>query len=296
MGSAIHLVTRACLVALLLFVPGGAAFALAIVDSSLTISNLMIMPASGSASFETPLSTSATTHAFNSLGEEVFNGNSGTGMDVNANAMATYAQGSAQALASTNSVGASASVNIPAAGVLAGVSVPGSDGDLSGFFDITGTSPVNVTFSIQVSRSLSGVSNTLGFLQTGDLTAELDIDGTPVLFDYETLPMLPSLAGINNYPNTTIPISETLTGMASLDPMVSHFFDMHADAEAQAFTVPAPLIGHGLPVLLAVGGMLLGALLRRELGSLAAGSGAPAWRRRARGSQLMEDNKASRHG
>ena len=266
---------QACLVALMLAVPGRAVFAFAIVDSSLTISNLTITPASGSASFELPLSTSVTTHAFNSLGEEVFNGNSGTGTDVTANASVTYATGSAAALASNNSVSASASVNIPGGIVLAGVNVPGSDGDLSGFFDITGasTNPVDVTFSMQVSGSFSGVSDAFGFLQNGDLTAELDIDGTPVLFDFETLPGLPSVAGINNYPNTTIPISETLTGNMLLDPTVSHFFDMHADAEAQAFDIAEP---GSLPLLLA-------------------GLGALAWRRRRSASQLGKQEQRSRH-
>ena len=60
MRTAIHLMMRACLTALLLAVPGGAALAMAIVDSSLTISNLTITPATGSASFELPLTTSAT--------------------------------------------------------------------------------------------------------------------------------------------------------------------------------------------------------------------------------------------
>jgi hypothetical protein len=274
MGLAIHLVTRAGLVALLVGVPGGAAFALAIVDSSLTISNLTIMPASGSVSFELPsLATSATTHAFNSLGEEVFDGNSGSGT-VTANAMVTFAHGTA--MASTSSVSASASVNIPADGtVLAGVNVPGSDGDFSGLFDINGasTNPVNVTFSMQVSGSLDGVSDAAGFLQNGDLTAELDIDGTPVLFDFETLPGLPSVAGINNYPNTTIPISETLTATISL-ATGSHFFDMHADAEAQAFNIAEP----------------------GSLSLLLAGLGALAWRRRGGARRFMEHNKASRHG
>ena len=145
MGSAIHLVARAGLVALLLALPGGAAFALAIVDSSLTISNLTITPASGSASFLLPLDTSATTHAFNSLGEEVFDGNAGVGTDVSANAAVTFAQGNAQARASNRSVSAAASVNIPGGTVLAGVSVPGSRADLSGFFDITGASANPVT-------------------------------------------------------------------------------------------------------------------------------------------------------
>jgi hypothetical protein len=264
MISPIHCASRAGLVALLVAVPGGAAFAAAMVDSSLTISNLMITPASGSVSFELlTLSTSATTHAFNSLGEEVFNGNSGSGT-VTANATVTFAQGTA--MASTSSVSASASVNIPADGtVLAGVNVPGSDGDFSGLFDITGasTSSINVTFSMQVSGSLNGVSDAAGFLQNGDLTAELDIDGTPVLFDFETLNNLPSVAGINNYPNTIMPISETLTATISLDPTVSHFFDMHADAETQAFNIAEP---GSLSLLLAGLGALawLGALMRHE--------------------------------
>ena len=97
MRTAIHFLSRAGLVALGLAVPHGAALALAMVDSSLTITNLTIMPASGSVSFELPtLSTSAATHAFNSLGEEVFNGNSGTG-PVSATAMVTFAQGTAMA-------------------------------------------------------------------------------------------------------------------------------------------------------------------------------------------------------
>lgn len=273
MGTANHLVMRAGLVALGLAVPGGAAFAAAMVDSSLTISNLTIKPTSGTVSFETPLTTSATTHAFNSLGEEVSNGNSGTG-PVSAGAMVTFAQGTAQA--STTSVGASALVNIPSGRtVLAGVNVPGSDGDLSGLFDITGasTNPVNVTFSMQVSGSLSGVSDAAGLLQNGDLTAELDIDGTPVLFDFETLPGLPSVAGINNYPITTVPILETLTGSASLDPTLSHFFDMHADAEAQAFNIPEP----------------------GSLGLLLAGWGALAWRRRS-ATRTTRQTKPRRHG
>ena len=272
MSSPIYYLSRAGLVALLVAVPGGAAFAAAMVDSSLTISNLMITPASGSVSFELlTLSTSATTHAFNSLGEEVFDGNSGTG-PVSAIATVTFAQGTA--MASTSSVSASASVNIPADGtVLAGVNVPGSDSDLSGFFDINGasTNPVNVTFSMQVSGELDGVSDAAGFLQNGDLTAELDIDGTPVLFDFETLPQLPSVAGVNNYPNTTCTIPPDTTCMIisvtsakiSLDPTVSHRFDMRADAEAQAFNIPEP---GSLSLLLAGLGALawLGALMRHE--------------------------------
>jgi hypothetical protein len=251
------------------------------VDSSLTISNLTITPTTGSASFELPLTTSATTHAFNSLGEEVFDGNSSsTGMDVNATAVVTAATGTAQALASNNSVGASASVNIPPDGtVLAGVNVPGSDADLSGFFDITGaaTNPVDVTFSMKVSGSLHGVSDAVGFLQNGDLTAELDIDGSAVLFDMESLPKLPSLPGINNYPNTTCTIppdtictitSQTLATI-SLDPTIPHFFDLHADAEAQAFNIVEP----------------------GSLSLLLAGLGALAWRR-----QSTERNKARRGG
>jgi hypothetical protein len=282
MRTAIHLVMRACLVTSLLAVPGGAALALAIVDSSLTITNLTITPASGSASFELPLDTSAATNSFNSLGESVSNGNTGVGTPVSASAAVTFAQGTAQASPSPGSVGASASVNIPSGTVLAGVTLPGSIADLSGNFIITGsaTALVNVTFSMQVSGSLSGVSDALGFLQTGDLTAELDIDGTPVLFDYEALPGLPSVAGINNLPNTTIPISETLTATTLLDTF-PHFFDMHADAEVQAFnTVPAPLIGRGLPVFLAVGGILFGASLSRGLGWLLAEMGALTWSRR----------------
>jgi hypothetical protein len=281
MGSAIRLMTRACLVGLLLAVPGGAALALAIIDSSLTISNLTITPASGSLSVLGPLDTSATTHAFNSLGEEVFDGNSGTGTDVSASAMVLFAQGSAQARAFNGSVTAAATVNIPGGTVLAGVNVPGSDADLTGNFAITGalTNPVNVTFSMLVKASLHGVSDALGFLQVDDITAQLNIDGTPVLFDFQSLPGLPSIPGINNYPDTTciIPpdttctISSKTSATISLDPTVSHFFDMRADAEAQAFNIAEP----------------------GSLSLLLAGLGALAWRRRG-SRQHANQNKASR--
>jgi hypothetical protein len=268
-------VIRASLIVLLVAVPGGSALAFAIVDSSLTISNLMIKPVSGTASFETPLTTSATTHAFNSLGEDVSDGNtSSIGTDVTANAVVTFAQGAANALVSNNSVFAKASVNIPGGGVLAGVNVPGSDGDLSGNFDINGastTNPINVTFSMQVTGSLHGVSDAMGFLQNGDLTAELDIDGTPVLFDLESLPGLSSTAGVNNYPDTTCTIPPDTTcrivsvtsATISLDPTVPHFFDLHADAEAQALNIAEP---GSLSLLLAGLGALawLGALMRYE--------------------------------
>jgi hypothetical protein len=49
----------------------------------------------GTPSFELPLDTSATTHAFNSLGEDVFDGNSGVGMDLSAIA-AAFAAGTAR--------------------------------------------------------------------------------------------------------------------------------------------------------------------------------------------------------
>jgi hypothetical protein len=239
---------------------GGAAFAKAVVDSSLTISNLIIAPADGSVSIQGPLGTSAATNAFNSLGESASNGNTGTGSDVSASAAVTFAQGTAAALASSGSVSASSSIDITGGGALAGVTLPGSVADLTGVFDIDGTAAdsVEVTFSMQLTGSLHGVSDAAGFLQAGDIAAELDIDGTPVLFASNTLPALPSLAGVGNYPDTTIPIAETLTATVPLDPTVSHFFDMHADDEQQGYTIPEP------------GGLFL----------LLIASGAVAWRRR----------------
>src|SRR5207248_2012074 len=235
LGLAKRLAVRACLVALLLALPGQTAFAFAVAESMLTISNLTITPALGSASILGPFDASATSHAFNSLGEEVFDGNSGTGTDVSANAAVTFAQGSAEARASTGTITAVGSVNAPGGTGLAGVNVPGSDADLTGTFAIIGASsnPVDVTFSMQVSGLLQGGSDASGFLQVDDITAQLNIDGAPVLFDFRSLPGLPSIAGINNYPDTIIPVSETLTATISLDPTVSHFLDMHSDAETQ---------------------------------------------------------------
>lgn len=259
MGRLKHIAAGMWLTVLLFAAPGAPAFALAVVDTSLTVSSLSITSDSGSVSFEDPLFVQAGTNAFNSLGETDGDFNSDIDATVSANTAVTYAQGSATASAGSGaangSVGAMASVGIPYGDALAGVTLPGSTADLMGFFDIVSlsTNPVTVTLSMQVSGLLHGMSDDYGFLQTGDITASLTIDGTPGLFLFASLPQLPSLTGINDYPDTIVPVSQTLTATVALDPTVSHFFDMEANAEAQAYNVPEPgtlsLVISGLGVL-----------------------------------------------
>jgi hypothetical protein len=93
-----------------------------------------------------------------------------------------------------------------------------------------------------------------------------------VLFDFADIARAAVAVGINTT-RTTIPVSETLTATVSLDPTFSHFFDMHADAEAQAFNIAEP----------------------GSLSLLLAGLAALAWRRRGGATQITRQTRISRH-
>ena len=238
--------------------------ALAITDASLTLSALSIVPDLGTAEVSDLVTCASVSGVFNSLGQSSGNSNpvgcaaflNMASTDVTTSAAVTDAQGSAHAFASlTEGVDAASSVNIPGGTVLAGVTLNGSIADLVGTLDVTGTEPVNVTFSIVVTGSLHGVSDAFGYLQTDDVTASLTVDGDTVLFDFISLPLLPSIPGIANYPSTTVPISETLIGTLQLDPTQSHFFDLEVNAESQAFNIPEP---SSLGLILASLGLLTG--------------------------------------
>jgi hypothetical protein len=132
--------------------------------------------------------------------------------------------------------------------------------------------PVDVKFGVQLSGVVHGVSDAAGFLEVGDVTAILLVDGVPVLFDLTSLPGLPSTPGINNYQEMTVPITGPLTATVPLDTNSLHFFLLRADAEAQAHNIAEP----------------------GSLALLLAGLGALAWTCRARPMLLPKQHGASR--
>ena len=238
---------RSCLTLLLLCLPFEMAFALAIASSTLSVSNLRIVPTTGSVAFSGPPDVTARANAFNSLGESDSNGASGTGIDVQADASVTFATAHAEASAAAGSASIASAVNLGGQGNAAGVSFPGSLASVSGLFDLTGASGmVDVSFSIDVSGLLRGATDSLGSFDT-DADASLEIDGTPVLFDFF------SLSGGPGFPDTTLLILETLSATLSLDSALSHsyFLTAHGDPTGTNHQVPEP--GAAALVLLALG-------------------------------------------
>lgn len=227
---------RSGLFVLLLFLPLKSAFALVMASSTLSIFNLQIIPITGSVVFSGPPDVSASVNAsFNSLGETDSNGAFGTGIDVLANAAVTFAAGHAEASASAGTASVTSAINLGGNSNAAGVSSPGSVASLSGFFDLTGVSGmVDVAFSFDVSGLLHGFADSIGSFGT-DFDASLEIDGTPMLFDFR------SLSGGPNFPDTTQLFSETLSATVSLDSTQSHFYIWTAHSDTfVSNTVPEP--------------------------------------------------------
>ncbi len=227
------------------------ALALAIADSSIAISNLLIAPASGSLVFgvDSPL-TSAFAQAGNSLGEA-----DGQFAGPDANAVVTWAEGHGAA-SGLSDVRAASGVNLP--GILNSAFAVGQ-GSLFGVFSITDDDPddgieaVDVTFSMDVTGHLHGFADGLGYFQT-EIIASLSLDGSDLLFHHS------ALSGGPHFPDTTVPVAPpTLSNMQTLNFGQEYFLFLQADSESSAYNLPEP----GTLALL-LGGLAGLARLRRS--------------------------------
>lgn len=203
------------------------AAALAITDSSLSISNLSIMPVSGRVVFDGGLPTAFVfAQAANSQGEL------DAQFDVShIEAHVTWADATADAAPAVGAVGATSAVNLPGFDNFGNSQGQGS---LFGSFVITGgTGAVDVTFSMNLAGQLHGFADAVGSFET-EVVATLEVDGGSVLFGrFE-------LQGGPNYPDTTLPLSEFLTATLPLEFGVSYFLFVQADSESFARNIPEP--------------------------------------------------------
>jgi hypothetical protein len=199
-----------------------------IVASSLSLTQLQILPSSGTVQFLPPINASAFVQVFDSLGG--FDQQFDSVDDGATNVSAATALASAAAAASAVSMTASSSsgINIPQIEAAAGT-VPGSPfGMLQGFFQIVGTTgPVSVQFLASLSTSQSLSTTGYGQSANSEVTFNLllpDISEAPILF-FDNLLQI----GANDSQNTSS--SFTLSSTVMLMPDMPLSLIAATDAE-----------------------------------------------------------------
>jgi hypothetical protein len=157
-----------------------------IVSSSLSLTQLQILPAAGSVQIISPFNASAFTQVFDSLGGVDQDYNSVDDGATSANSSTTLVSSNAAASAVGLTVSTSSSLLIPQATASAGTE-PGSPyGLLQGFFQIVGTTgPVSVELTATLNEIQSLSTTGFGHSATAEATFSLllpDISGSPILF------------------------------------------------------------------------------------------------------------------
>jgi hypothetical protein len=241
---------RVLAVLLLLALPADTALALAITSSSLVISNLSIVPTAGVVSVD-PWFAEASATANNSLGQIDGQFDFSDTLALAAAAV-TFASGSSYGNALDAMAGAASGVTLPGA-----LNQAASDGrgSLYTFFMILGgAGDVDVTFSMDVDGSQHFLTDALGSYRS-ELVATLEVDGDLVLF-WQSL-----LTGGPGSPDTTTPLSTTLTATRTLTFGTPYFIFIQADSESSGLNaVPEPSV----LALLAAGGLARAVVRRRR--------------------------------
>jgi hypothetical protein len=232
------------LVFLLLVTPMHSALALAITNSTLSISGVSIslIPPSAGTNTVDPWTAEASAVAHNSLGQAdgQFDSSSGAAL---ANAAVTFATGQGQANAISMTANAASAVNLPGFNNEAGSTGLGS---LFTTFMITGgTGDVLVAFSMHLDALQHGFADQVGSFRS-ELVASLELDGDVVLFRDSIL------SGGPNFPDTVTTVATTLSDTRTLTFDTTYFVFIQADSESNAFNVPEP---SGLALIL--GGVAL---------------------------------------
>jgi hypothetical protein len=234
--------------------------ATAIANSTLSFSNLSIVPGSGSLSLDDVWLLQAFASANNSLGsnDAQFNPafSPGTtsasaeviGAKANANATAAGAPPNLNVFGSATS-----SVNIPGCNPAAAFS--SSFGSVSDSFTISGTGTVAVQIGIDIGGMLHAMTDACGLKAMTQTIFSLQVDGNQVVFDSRLFDV-----GLLSLQDTVFSLHLDTTLM--LDAGVTHFLLVQADSESQAQTqvVEPPTSA----LLLAALGALLWANRRSE--------------------------------
>jgi hypothetical protein len=217
----------ALLCASLLCIPE-AGYADSVAISSVSFSNLQIVPASGTVQFLDEWSSQAFAQGQNSLGEVDNQFSSTSGGTSSITAAVTYAGASATADAVSLSGTASSSTNI--LGSINAEADSTGIATLSNFFEITGaTGPVDVTFSVQVAGSVGASADQFGVVAQTDTSFDVDLNGLPVGSFYQFLVLGPNSSGsstlnlelINTVPvGSGTPENVTVTALSDSGPTV----------------------------------------------------------------------------
>jgi hypothetical protein len=205
-----------------------------IVNSTLNLTQLQILPASGSVLFLSPFTAAAFVNAQDSLGNADSNFDSQDDGTAAVSAAALLASAAASADAPNKLAGASSFVNIPQIEAAANSTAQGA---LLGVFQIVGTSgPVSVVLSAALSGNQTLITDSQGLLGTSELIFNLllpDLSDPTVLFMDNLLQVGPSQA-------LSSPLNKTLTSTVLLDANVSYFLIAQPDSESSGTNAPEP--------------------------------------------------------
>jgi hypothetical protein len=205
-----------------------------IVNSTLNLTQLQILPASGSVQFLSPLTAAAFVNAQDSLGNADSNFDSQDGGTAAVSAAALLASAAASADSPNQHAGTSSFVNIPQIQAAANSTAQGA---LLGVFQIVGASgPVSVVLSAALSGNQTLMTDAQGLSGTSELIFTLllpDLSDSPVLF-------MDNLLQVGSSQSLSSPLSKTLTATVLLDANTSYFLITQADSESSGTNAPEP--------------------------------------------------------
>jgi hypothetical protein len=237
-----------------------------IVNTSISLTNLQILPASGTLDLLSPLTASAYASVFNSLGGADSQFNTIDNGATSASASTAYATANTAASATALTTSASNAVNLPGIDATAGTVGPGPYGSLcggnvapcfnAGGFEIMDSSgaknPVSVVFNSTLSYSQLLVTNAYGLSASSEVIFQLDLpDIGQMLFLDNPL----SISGPNQNAvaagNPVLSMSTTLV----TNTVYSLFIEADAESSGVDSRTPEPssifLAAAGLAMLLA---------------------------------------------
>jgi hypothetical protein len=230
-----------------------------VIDSSLSLTQLQILPSAGSIQFLSPFNASAFTQVFDSLGGADQQFNSVDDGATSASASTTLADATAAASALSMTASTNAGVNIPQITADAGTA-PGSPyGLLQGFFEIVGaTGPISVQLKASLLMHQSLSTSGYGQAATSEAIFDLllpDISGDPILF-------FDDLRSIGPNDSIAISSSPTLSGFVTLQANTPYYLIANTDPDVfGSSSVPEPSSFWLLLTVLGVGAL---SIERRE--------------------------------
>jgi hypothetical protein len=230
-------------------------YADAVALTSISFSNLQILPSTGTVQFQDVWSSQAFAQAQNSNGEVDSQFTPSTGGTSSITATVTYAGASGTAVVAPLSGAASSNASIP--GTVNVEADSTGTGTLSNSFQITGgTGSVDVTFSVLIDSSNSVTTDQFGVLAETETVFGLEVNGQPALppFDQLLVVVGPSSSNSSTFDGT---LSNTVT----LNFGTTYSLVAEADSESQAIdTTPEPATAS----LAIIGLAALGACIRRK--------------------------------